>query len=210
VPYGERASVTLNGTFIDDSQTKLAVQQALMNAAVAQPYRDLILTTDAGGVVPVSLLNRSSLTGVRKVSGPTWQGTGAGYSTFLTFSDLRFEADYPLPAGGPQLIDFVESVTTDGGNYPEFGFLRPVNADAIKQRIYPSSPYTAVQSGASTHLSRYYVPPPLWPGDLMHAPRITRTPKRVGPTVVHFETTWQYDFGSTRPLLGLPHIPPPG
>jgi hypothetical protein len=202
VPYSERATITLAGVLFGDSQAAIAFQMAALEAAVRVPYQDLVLVRDDGGP-GAGLLNATSTTGVVCTQGPSWDGDGANFSTFINFQGLTFEADYPLTTGQANvLVAFTESVRVTGG-LAQIAWLRPSTGPVIRQRVTDATEYRVTQRGTAVGFLDYpAVPPPLWP-DALEGQDITYDdPELQGAQFRNFKVSWAYEFGSADPLPG--------
>jgi hypothetical protein len=205
--------VNVSGWLEADGQAALSTLEASLRNALATPYQDLKFLTDDGRVTATSLLNASSLSGVRVVDGPTFDGTsGAEYATLRQFR-FEAEAEYLVRSASAAVLSFQESVSVTGDGGPRLRLRVPVNASIIiPQVVTPRSVVRAVQSGQAVgHLGYPAAPPPLWPrpiyqGDQSDVQR--QSPRRLGLAFVEYGIAWRYAFESDGPLVGAPNLPP--
>jgi hypothetical protein len=105
------------------------------------------------------------------------------------------------------MVSFTETVEMEGGG-PVFVMLSSINMAPQRQMTQVASPYRAVQRGQAVGQFGYPIPPPpIWPWALCHAPKFKRiAPKQDGLVLTDFGITWLYEFESSSPLFGWPHV----
>ena len=195
-----------------DGPIELSIQENLLRAALAIPYQDLTLMIDNGLASSTQLLNATSVSGVRVVSGPDFNNE-AKDGEYVTQRTARFEVagEYLIPGAVNVLVSFTESVSVNGTGGPDRSWRLPINGPPIRQVITPFTLITATQSGAAVgHTSRPEPPPPLWPDFLVY-PRVNRTettPEPHGRAWLNWPIKWSYTFEANQPLAALPNLPP--
>lgn len=206
---GRKVTVTLKGRLEADGQAALAVASGNLQRALQVPYLDLYLKSDAGAILE-AMTSVGSTTGVLCVDGPNFPiGVGAEYATYRTFS-ATFEAEYPAPTGVPLIVEYRQTVSTEGG-FPVIVWQPAINGPPRKVQTSPSTTYRATQSGSAIGLLDWPIPPgPIFGVQhLVDNPVISRTsPDRVGNGFRNFPVQWSYQFESTTPLQALPGLPP--
>lgn len=207
LPYAQTYSANVNGYLDADSTTLISAASEALADALAVPYRDLILYTDAGVATHVALLNSGSMGGV-VCSGPNFDnGKGAELSTYRTFS-FTAKAEYPLTPGAFVLQSFTERISTSGTGGPRFVIREALTGLPQKQIVKQRTKCSANQSGQAVgYLSYPTPPPPLWPNDekLDQRSLTVTAPKYRGRTFQDYAISWAYSFESAVPLIGLPN-----
>lgn len=209
-PVSQIVRVDVEGYLVGTDETDITAQCNELTTALRQNYRDLYFRLSTGGSSEIALLNNTSMSGVRIVEGVSWpDGKGAEHVNRRTFR-FAAEAEYHLPEMAQALFDFEETVTVWGGE-PVFVFLPALNGPPQKQMTYQQTPFQATQTGyaigflARPVLSR--IAPPIWPNDLMKAPRVTKkSPKRAHNRYKNFYIGWEYEYASASPLVAEPNI----
>jgi hypothetical protein len=204
--YARRISHEVKGVLSGSSSTEITQEMNALITALAVPYKDFILYHDDDSESATTLKNSGSISGVT-VDGPHFIETrGPQYATLRDFT-FTVTAEYPLAGTNNFLLSFSESVTNDGGG-PKFVVLEAVVGLPQKQQVREYTTYTAVQEGSAEGYKTWpTVPPPIWPGDLLHAPMIRRmSPDKYGKGYQRFGLSWRYVFASPVPLTGLPHL----
>jgi hypothetical protein len=195
-----------------DGPADLSFQENALRAALAIPYQDLILKLDTGQASSTQLLNATSVSGVRVVSGPDFTND-AKDSEYVTQRTARFEvaAEYLIRGTENALVSFTESVTVTGNGGPDRNWRFPINGPPIRQVVTPYSLITASQSGTAVgHTTRPVPPPPLWPDYLVN-PRHSHTkstPEPHGRAWLNWPVKWSYSFESDVPLVAMANLPP--
>lgn len=206
---------TLNGTLTGSSQADMKVKILALESACWTRYQDLVLFMNDGATSAVILKNQGSMYGVSCVAGPAYPTSyGPENLTKRTFT-VAFEATYPAGVkpdgtGVPEnllnyAMTFQEKLSFSGGN-PRFAFAEDINGgEPEKYLIVPRTTFKCVQSGTAVgHLGYPDVPDQLFPGDLVGDPVVDFQGSADG--VRDWTVTWQYQFESARPLLGLPRF----
>ncbi len=200
---------SIQGQLHADSQAELITAIALLEAAYAVDYYDLVLLDNSGNVAH-ALRNAGSTTGVRITQPPSYpDGRGAEFSTYRTYTIVA-EASYRIvpPDGQSALVSFSETVSIRGGG-PVYAMVETVEGPAERQRIRNFSACRATQSGQAVGLFDYPpVPAPLFPDFLTEDPVISRTgPDKTGPnTLENYKVSWEYQFASPSQLFALPNV----
>ena len=195
-----------------NGQSDLSSQETQLRAALAIPYQDLILKRDDGQPSSTQLLNASSVSGVRVISGPDFTNE-ARDSEYVTQRTVRFEVggEYLIRGTENALVSFTETVNMSGDGGPNRHWRFPINGPPIRQVVTPYSLITASQSGSAVGHTRRPVPPaPLWPDYLVH-PRQTQTqttPEPHGRAWLNWPVQWSYSFEADVPLVALANLPP--
>jgi hypothetical protein len=146
--------------YLGTSNADLSAKDELVKAALAEPYRDLILKRNDGGQSSVYLLSRASLSGARIVSGPSFANTGEP-GEFTRFRTVRFtaEAEYLLPNTFNALVSYRQAISIQGTGGPTRRTRFPINAAPVRQILTPYSQVVVTQSGAAVGHTRYPTPP---------------------------------------------------
>lgn len=179
-----------------------------MAAAYAVQGQDVGFYFEGGQ--PSSHFIDSSATngGVRVVVPPSFpQGRGAEYSTFRNFS-LAVEAEWL--AADQAVLEWRETLSYSGGGQ-QFAFLQPISGAPVKQVLRQATTYRATQSGQATGFQSYpAIPDPIWPtAEHLDQRQVTYSlPDRQGPagsaTYTNYKVSWNYQFESASPLIGIP------
>lgn len=203
IVYGYVEQWRVSGELQAASQADLTTAIQALEAAHAIQGQSLGLYDDNSAATAHGVYDYQTLGGVRVVDGPSYpKGDGAEYSTYRTF-EITYEWDINYAIVG--MIAWSEQLSFDGGG-PLIGHMLSINGPPQKQILAQATPYHAVQSGTAVGHTSYPVPPsPLWPADLKTNPRATKkAPKRFGNSFVEYEISWEYEFESAVPLLGIP------
>lgn len=202
-PVAYRVTLACDGRLDGNSQSEITAASVALETALLLPFQDIVMYQSDGGVA-WSLLNATSIAGVRITDMEYPSGEGAEYATYRTF---RFTAEADYPTGfGSLLIAFTETVTFYGGGALR-GFLQPDNAPPIPQTIKLALPFYAEQVGEATALKAWPEPAgPIWPAALLEAPRKPYTSPRRVERGLGFTVGWSYWFGSASPLNGRPRV----
>jgi hypothetical protein len=206
----QRVAWNFGGYVYGDGQAAVSLQMELVEAALIQPFKDLVLFTDTGSPSATLLLNRGSTTGVRITSGPNWDHTkGAAYALEQHFTATA-EAEYPLPQALRMLMDFQESISFSGGG-PVRIARRAINGPPQIQTTFRQTEYLATQSGVMVgYLSQpnpLTIAPPKFPAFLVETPTITpHAPRRMGLKYQDYRVEYSYKFVSTSPLIAVPTL----
>jgi hypothetical protein len=204
--YAQRVTWNVSGQILGDDTSAVVTACAALEAAYRERGRDARLY-DASGNVVAELTDGNALTGVRVVQPVAYPlGDGAQFSTFRDYT-VVLSADYLLDSGlRSRLRAFTEAVTLFGGG-PVRDVVECVNAPAQEQVVSAFSAYRATQSGRAVGIFDYpAAPAPLWPAKLARAGTFTReTPRRINGRDVDFPLSYQFEFVSGTPLLGVPN-----
>lgn len=216
LPSVESHTLTLQGEFVVSSesagtaarQAELQAKCAALERAVRRPVIPDVIVTRDDGAFAFGLRGGSSLSGIKRRSGPNYPNSqGAEFVNFRAFQ-LVFTAEYPIRTSGQfvnPLVSFRETVSFSGGG-PVRDFLQPVNGPPIRQVLYQATPYRAIQTGTASALGGWPTPPAmLWPADRLKDPEPSFDGPQRGPRGLEFAVSWRYEFGSERPLTGRPH-----
>lgn len=207
-PYAQIKRLSVEGWLSADGQAALTTAQLALESALRTNRVDLILYTDAGAQSSCKLLNQGSISGVKIVKGPVFDSTrGSEFATERHFT-FEAEAEYALTGSSNVILEFEEEISIEEGG-PIYIHQPAMKGPAFKTNTIEQMPWRATQSGSAVGYRKYpSAPLPLWPSDLMRPPRGTRR----SPTRKHvakyqgFPVTWQYEFESIRPLIGLPSL----
>lgn len=205
--------VAVSGWLEADGQAALNTAEVALRNALATPYQDLKFLTDDGAVTAVSLLNSTSLSGVRVVNGPEFAGRdGAEFATIRQFS-FEVEAEYLVTSARTAVLSFTETVSVVGTGGPRRILRVPVNAAVlVRQQVSPRSVVRATQQGSAVgHLGYPPAPRPLWPAPILLEDSVQvqkGSPKNLGQTWIEYPISWAYQFESDGPLVGAPGLPP--
>lgn len=119
------------------------------------------------------------------------------------------EAIVPYAASNPNVArSFSEEIEIMPAG-ERYGHLETLIGPPVKQRLRAMTVYRARQSGQAVGVYHRPSPPmPIWPAALVESqPGITkRSPRRIGNSHVDFGISWSYEFESSTPLLGAPHV----
>lgn len=187
------------------TQAEMDVKVQALRNAFAVNSRDFLVYLPGGQVASqLSLRSAAALGGLRVVSGPNIQAAGASYVTWQPYT-VTLEGEYPTAGASLLYRTFEETLEIEGGG-PVDGWLKPLNARPIRQRIMQHDTYRAIQSGFAVGMYARPAPPaPLWPQFLTRQGRFgSRSPKRRGIFSTDFYISWSYEFESDRPLVGQP------
>lgn len=202
----ERRMVDVQGYLTASGAAALTTAENQLRAALAVRNPQIAFYQDSGAVTGITLLRAGSISGVKitNVAFPRTQGPEYATERFFTFTA---EAEYPASGSTGLLVSFTETVSVEGGG-PSFIHLPTINGPPQRQLLYAQTPYRATQQGQAVGYQGYPPPAsPLWPGALMRAPRITRTgPKRRGNGYERYTVSWEMEYESVGPLVGLPTL----
>lgn len=206
--YAIRETWTITGMLIGANSAALTTSIAALEAAYSLDTGDLYLYEDTGTATAHSLLSADTIGGTRVTQHPSFPtGSGAEYATHRTYV-IVVEGDRYT---GADLLSFNEQITFTGGGM-EWGFLPVLNGTPPRQIFREQTPYKAIQTGHSTHLTRYPVPPgPMWPGaEHVTQRQITYNgPMRTGlggfVQFIGYGVQWSYTFEDTSGFAGSPH-----
>jgi hypothetical protein len=184
----------IQGTGVKDVAAKCGQLRAIYN----RQFVDLALLDDDGTILE-SLVNATSLTGVRLLELTFPDARGGQFTTYRSFV-LVAEASYPASAG-TIIVEWTQTVSKRGGG-PMFSFLRCKKGPAVRILENEQTEYTATQRGVAAGLLPNPQPPrPLWPGALI--PALTEI-EYDDPVFVDgrnvWRVSWSYVFGSESPL----------
>lgn len=210
-PLATKAHFDLKGTLLSNKKTAVDCQADIAQQilAVQQAYvsgRNLLLIQDDGSPSPNSILNASTLGGVRVIKPPEFPvGDGTQYVTQLDYS-VALEAEIPFPGNPGALWSFEESMDIDGDGGAEIGAIRPLKGAVTIQTLHQNTEVIIVQEGrAYGYLARPLPMPPLLPALQNHAPGATRIrmlpSKAIGKgkdrAYKLFGIAWHYTFISS-------------
>jgi hypothetical protein len=184
----------IQGTGVKD----VAAKVAQLRTAYNRQFFDVALLDDDGTILE-SLVNVTSLTGVRLLELSFPDGRGAQGTTYRSFV-LVAEASYPASAG-TIIVEWTQRVSRRGGG-PMYSFLRCKKGPAVRILENEQTEYSATQRGTAAGLLPNPQPPrPLWPGALI--PALTEI-EYDDPVFVEgrnvYRVSWTYVFGSEGPL----------
>ncbi len=200
-------SFAVQGYLSADGQAAITTAMNALKAALAVPYQDLKLLTDAGANSSDLLLNAGSLTGVVVTEGPAFgDSRGAEYSTIRSFT-FTAQAEYPLTGSQNLLVSFTESLSF-GGGMPTYAMRPAINGPPQRQLIYPRTAYRCTQQGMAVGFRAYPTPAAAkFPAALKEAPEIRRrSPRRMGNGYAEYPVEWTYQFESVGPLVAVPTL----
>lgn len=208
VPFSLAKRMNVRGFLAGDTTAAVDAKCDLLEAALAAPYRDLIVYTDASAATHLALYNQGSTTGV-VVSGLRYPvGRGADLVTYRTF-EFHATAEYPIGSGRGVLMAFQETISVSGTGGPRFilkdALLGPPQRQIVQQR---SRVRASQQGQAEGYLEYPTEPPPLWPQDEhVELRQVNRTGGRFrGKTWQGFTVSWSYQFESAALLTGQPTL----
>jgi hypothetical protein len=205
----------VNGYLVGTSQANLTAQEINLRAILSVGYADLALLQDAGPYSSAAIVNNASISGVRITDGPHFEE--AQGAEFVTLRRCRFtgSATFLCPGTAAVIVEYRESLSFFGNCGPQMSWRHPVNTGPILQQVFPSTTMRVVQSGRAVgHLVRPPPQPPMFPLITMHQERSRVTPDdptRIGPGpagLINWPISWNYEFESAVPLVGLPNLPP--
>lgn len=196
-------TLTIGGFVTGNASQITTAIQARQNALGVNGYDFYISGT------PFELRNAGTLGGVRVEGGGLQfeNVDGAQIATRLNYF-FTLTAEYKqlenLP--GAEIVQYQESVTFSGNGFP-LRVIRPcINTDAVEQQTCPNQGYFAQQSGILVTLTPN--PPanaPIWPDKIIGAPQYTPVSADVfRGAFVQQGISWNYQFGSSSPLVGGP------
>jgi hypothetical protein len=210
VPTSQRRVFRLAGELLAEGQPNVSALMRSLEAALAVPYQDLILYQDDGAESATVLKNAGSLTGVICTQGPGYPSSAANEYVNQRAFTATFEAEYPLPGSGNFLTAYTETIRWWGGG-PVRTVEPAVSGPPYEAILWAATAYEATQSGQATAYQGFWpvAVAPIWPLKLRQAPVIQRTsPRRKGRGLQDYSISWEYQFVSATPLIGLPHLPP--
>lgn len=192
VPYARVLSYTVRFVLLRETPLELAAASSVWNNACRIGNQNLALCLDSGQVV--EQLNSSlSLSGTQCVDGPHWddQPRGATYATMRECT-TTFAAEYVVT--GATHLSWTQTITLEGG-LPVYVELPSIGGPWQQQKVSPSSPVTATQSGSAVGLFGL----PIVPGPMFNAPLVQRqiartSPGRVGLGFRGWPMSWAYTF----------------
>ena len=171
-------------------------------------YRpDLVLLED-DGVTPTSqrLYRRDCVDGPTIMDFELPNDSQNVFSTGISYS-AKAEGTRPIGGLSNAIIEFEESLVCLQG-----GEIRGLVGGAINPaewQIFQSfQPYIYVQSGTAVGMFGYpLIPDGIWPPAFQLEPVRPRYggARKQGPIPQEYVISWEYKFGSTRPLIGVPH-----
>ncbi len=216
IPIRNLHRATCKGVIEGNNQAECTDAENALRLVLADKYRDLILYKDDSTASSTKLVNNTSLSGVRIVSGPIFANElrGAEHSTLRTFTFVA-EAEYLVPVGNPDvMIAFSESLTMVGTGGPVTRYRNAINGPPVKQIVYPFSVVRATQSGQAVgHLRApdpAIIAPPLWPADELVDQRVfgQASPEALGLAYVGYGVRWSYTFETAVGFFGFPNQAP--
>lgn len=197
-----RAQVT--GYINADGSAAISTACLALEAALATPYRDLVLYDNSSARTHVVIGNANSLTGTIP-NGPVYpDGRGAELVTYRKFT-FSVMAEYPLVSGKNVLQSYHEQVSIQGDGGAQFVMKPALRGVPQKQWVQEFTTVRAVQSGhAVGYLTWPAPPPPLWPADEHRPARsiVQQFPRPRGKGFQDFPISWSYQFESISPLVG--------
>lgn len=201
-------TVNLNGTLSASSQSGMTSAINGMLAAY-KDGKDFTLYDDDGNPTPHVLTTRDADYGVRVIQPPSFTQGVEVYGLTRTYS-IVLEATYEA-GKTPELVSFVETVSTQGTGGPEFAIVELLDLQPDMQRVRNYTPVFSQQVGSAVGKTMYQVPsPPLALGQIQSRDtRIVRgTPEIVGGNAraryENYPIQWSYNFLSTTPVSQAP------
>lgn len=207
IQHESRVVWNIQGKLIGTSQSNLLSKiDALKAAYNGSTTGDAVFSHN--GTTIHRLTDSQTRGGVRVIAGPDFPPDIRAYVGYVPYT-IALEAIFPDPL--VRYLSFHEAVSFEGGG-PLFDHLTPVEGLPQKQLTHQNTVYRAVQAGTVVgHLSYPLIPGPIWPSDQKEARKVRpHSPTRDGNALVGFAIDYEYVFESSRPLSGLPNIPPLG
>ncbi len=208
VPYCQVHQMNVSGYLAGADTATVSALCDTLEAALANPYRDLVLYSDAGPATHMAMYNVGSTTGVI-ITGPRYPvGKGAELVTMRKF-EFTARAEYPIGTGQNVLQMFRETVTVIGDGGPRFIMKPALIGPPQKQITQEQTVVRASQSGqAIGYLDYPTPPPPLWPQSEHREQRqITRSGGIFrGKVWQDFGVQWVYQFEGVGALSGKPNL----
>ena len=203
---GFRTRLELKGILQGTSQADLDAKAILLQNAYAQNGNDAILFQDDGTTqTHVRIISGETLTGVRVVQPPSFQGkSGAEFATIREYT-IVLEADF---FGDSDILSFEETVTIQGTGGPRFAYLETLKTRPVRQVVNDFTLVRMTQSGSAVGYLKYpFAPAPLWPSleDLGQRTFIRRAPKQQGRKFTDYAVSWTYKFTSDVKQDALPN-----
>jgi len=207
--------IGVKGYITGDGQSDLTTKENALRAILLAPYKWMDFRQDSGTSSGLTLVSSTSVTGVVVVEGPKFsEAMNAEYVTRRTV-EFTAEAEYILAGASGAVISFTETVSIMGTGGPVTRLRIPVNNfKPVRQQISYFSAVKASQRGhAVGHTDYPIVPDPIWPVPILNQDQIKidrGNPRRVGPGLglIEYPISWNFEYSSSEPLVGLPGIPP--
>lgn len=214
--YAQRLRVTLSvrGELLTESQGAMTAAMEGLLRAVSADYADVVIKDDDGNVTPFKLLNSETIDGVKLVQPPTFTDLGGAiYALRVPFS-VAWEADFKPDSvvngtGQPNVLEYGETLTFSGNGGPLKAITLTPRGEPIESTLALRTPYFATQSGTIrtlTPISRH--PNPIWPDKIVGPASATTASSPVirNGVAESYEASWNYQFQSITPLVGLPTV----
>ena len=212
VRSGRRATFRVSGFLEGSSQLELSALSLLLDTALAVPYQDLVLLMDSGAASHTAISSSQSVTGVVVTDGPNYPGGEGEYATVRRFN-FEATAEYFDPSAVNAVTAFRETLEFRGGG-PLIVALPALVGEPQMQKVYERTPCRVTQKGSATGLLRYPdpIPQPIFPGYENEEARFIgyTGPDRNAKLFRDYTVSWQYEFISSSPLVGLPNFWLPG
>ena len=189
------------------TQTRMTQAIALLRTDFQQERPNLIFIEDDGVTQSAfKLLANECIDGPRMdVSGFPNDGADV-YATGMAYNVTAIARRPVSGSGSNPILEFREQIANPSGGM-ELGFVGGAINDPELQVFRQNAPYLYTQSGSAVGMYGHITAPgPLWPQfQLRRNAPVYASARVIGFVNTEFETSWQYEFGSPYPLIGLPH-----
>lgn len=184
----------------------------VMQAAYLTNGQTMTMYDNVNNLVPIWSIDSSMTVGGTVVTSPVSFNDiqGAQGATYLICT-FAVEALFPLETNS-QILSFQETVTFDNIDGGPIQVERiPATGAPILQNVTEQSFYFATQEGSLTQGLPNPTPmQPLWPSLQRRQPGANKwtqiSPKTVRGVAHEYGVKWSYQFVSTSPITGSPHV----
>lgn len=192
---------------VSDTVTTMTAKIQKLKSDFGQYRPDLVLLED-DGITPTSqrLYRRDCVDGPTITELALPNDSANVFETGISYTATA-EGTRPLGGVSNAIIEFEETLTPLQG-----GEIRGLVGGAINpaewQIFQKFQPYIYVQAGTAVGMFGYpQIPEGIWPQQYQLEPLRPRYggARKQGPIPSEYVISWEYKFGSTRPLIGAPH-----
>jgi len=194
----EVRGMTVKAFIQADTQAALQTEEEACRAALRKEYQDLLFLRNDGTATPGSLSNRTSISGVVIVDGPSFGESMTPEWVRVRTVRFRAEAQYVIPGTEDLVIEFRESEGRQGNGGPKRLWRTPIFGSSIRQETTEETMISYVVSGrAVRHTGGHYVPTPKYGTEFLvnEAEAVQyELPEPLGQGLVNYVTTWNYRY----------------
>lgn len=188
------------------SQTAMTLAIQKLFADLSQPTPDLVFVEDSGAKESALAIKAEwCYEGPNLIDVSMPSDAQDVYATGMTWQAV-YSAKRKLIGVGNPVVSFQESLAN-----PQGGLVLGMVGGAINlpelQVFQANAFYHYIQSGSVVGMFGYIEPPPpLFPAFQVRRNKpVYQSPRNHGPIPTEFETSYEYEFMSQFPLIGIPH-----